>query len=213
MRPLNNKQLIGGKETPESSGEQSSEEEDRTMTGDMGGNQSLEKVGGKESVVRDCGVERDGVAQIQTVSPLIDFNINRSLCGIGEGDSYANDLGREVDTPRVTKTTGVSISKLSCCCECEKCFHKFDVLFGEIKSLSSKLEEQQPKRNIFPSYTRRSLYTPELRRRLVMNTKTKNARTKNKLKVNLYKPLAVVIEVFKAFISKKVEERKMYLSD
>ncbi|XP_060215621.1 uncharacterized protein LOC132642441 [Lycium barbarum] len=178
----------------------------------VGGDESLERAGGEESVVRDYGVDQR--VTTQTISPHMDFNNRRSFGGVGGGDSYAADLGMDVDTPGVTKTTGVNISKVSCCCECKKCCHKHNALLEALNSLSVKLENQQPKRNRFPSYVMRSPYTPELRRRLAINTKDKNGRTKNKLRVDLYKPLATEkIEAFKDFLSKKEEERRMYLSD
>ncbi|KAH0661320.1 hypothetical protein KY284_026251 [Solanum tuberosum] len=71
---------------------------------------------------------------------------------------------------------------------------------------------QQSKRTMYPSYARKSPYTPALKRRLAMNSKAKNT-MKSRLEVNLYKPLDVEKrEIFSVFISKKEEERKMYLN-
>ncbi|KAG5605548.1 hypothetical protein H5410_027040 [Solanum commersonii] len=81
---------------------------------------------------------------------------------------------------------------------------------GVIKT--TNLDGQQSKRTIYPSYARKSPYTPALKRRLAMNFKAKNA-MKSRLEMNLYKPLDVEKrEIFSVFISKKEEERKMYLN-
>ncbi|KAG5593382.1 hypothetical protein H5410_043896 [Solanum commersonii] len=59
---------------------------------------------------------------------------------------------------------------------------------GVIKT--TNLDGQQSKRTIYPSYVRKSPYTPALKRRLTMNFKAKNA-MKSRLEMNLYKPLDV----------------------
>ncbi|KAM3270559.1 hypothetical protein P3S67_028761 [Capsicum chacoense] len=53
----------------------------------VGDEQNLNRVVGKNSVVRNYGVERDNVGQIA-------FDICRSFGGVERGDSYTADLGR-----------------------------------------------------------------------------------------------------------------------
>ncbi|KAH0722867.1 hypothetical protein KY290_005523 [Solanum tuberosum] len=167
--------------------------------------EGLEITGGENSVARNYGVERDGDGQIA-------LDTCRSFGGVGRDESYLADLGRGEDTPGVIKTTNVNAFNSDCCCKCETCCDKYETLLNEVKSLSTKLDGQQSKRTIYPSYARKSLYTPALKRRLAMISKAKNA-MKSRLEVNLYKPLDVEKrEIFSVFISKKEEERKMYLN-
>ncbi|KAG5600376.1 hypothetical protein H5410_031746 [Solanum commersonii] len=167
--------------------------------------ESLEITGGENSVARNYGVERDGDGQIA-------LDTCKSFGGVGRDESYLADLGRGEDTPGVIKTTNVNAFNIDCCCKCETCCDKYETLLNEVKYLSTKLDGQQSKRTIYPSYARKSPYTPALKRRLVMNSKDKNA-MKSRLEVNLYKPLDVEKrEIFSVFISRKEEERKMYLN-
>ncbi|KAG5594643.1 hypothetical protein H5410_035875 [Solanum commersonii] len=167
--------------------------------------EGLEITGGENSVARNYGVERDGDDQIA-------LDTCKSFGGVGRDESYLADLGREEDTPGVIKITNVNAFTIDCCCKCETCCDKYETLLNEVKSLSTKLDGQKSKRTIYLSYARKSPYTPALKRRLVMNSKDKNA-MKSRLEVNLYKPLDVEKrEIFSVFISKKEEERKMYLN-
>ncbi|KAG5625952.1 hypothetical protein H5410_011170 [Solanum commersonii] len=165
----------------------------------------LEITGGENSVARNYGVERDGDGQIA-------LDTYKSFGGVGRDESYLADLGRGEDTPGVIKTTNVNAFNIDCCCKCETCCDIYETLLNEVKSLSTKLDGQQLKRTIYPSYARKSPYTPALKRRLAMNSKVKNAMN-SRFEVNLYKPLDVEKrEIFSVFISKKEEERKMYLN-
>ncbi|KAF3642399.1 putative pentatricopeptide repeat-containing protein-like [Capsicum annuum] len=132
-----------------------------------GGEENLERVGdekifyrvgGENSVVRNYGVEKDSVGHIA-------FDICRSFGGVERGDSYTVDLGGR-DTPCVTKTTNVNASNVDCCCKCQTCCGKYDVLLNEVKSLSTKLDGQQSKRTIYPSYAKKSPYTPALKKKI-----------------------------------------------
>ncbi|KAF3626126.1 putative pentatricopeptide repeat-containing protein-like [Capsicum annuum] len=132
-----------------------------------GGEENLERVGdekifyrvgGENSVVRNYGVEKDSVGHIA-------FDICRSFGGVERGDSYTADLGGR-DTPCVTKTTNVNASNVDCCCKCQTCCGKYDVLLNEVKSLSTKLDGQQSKRTIYPSYAKKSPYTPALKKKI-----------------------------------------------
>ncbi|KAH0752462.1 hypothetical protein KY290_005717 [Solanum tuberosum] len=130
--------------------------------------ESLEITGGENSVARNYGVERDGDGQIA-------LDTCRSFGGVGRDESYLADLGRGEDTPSVIKTTNVNAFNSDCCCKCETCCDKYETLLNEVKSLSTKLDGQQSKRTIYPSYARKSPYTPALKRRLAMISKAKNA--------------------------------------
>ncbi|KAG5584530.1 hypothetical protein H5410_044964 [Solanum commersonii] len=138
--------------------------------------EGLEITGGENSVARNYGVERDGDGQIA-------LDTCRSFSGVGRDESYLADLGRGEDTPSVIKTTNVNAFNIDCCCKCETCCDKYETLLNEVKSLSTKLDAQQSKRTIYPSYARKSLYTLALKRRLAMNSKAKNA-MKSRLEYN-----------------------------
>ncbi|KAH0683500.1 hypothetical protein KY289_021252 [Solanum tuberosum] len=130
--------------------------------------EGLEITGGENSVARNYGVERDGDGQIA-------LDTCRSFGGVGRDESYLADLGRGEDTPGVIKTTNVNAFNIDCCCKCETCCDKYETLLNEVKSLSTKLDGQQSKRTIYPSYARKSPYTHALKRKLAMNSKAKNA--------------------------------------
>ncbi|KAH0684742.1 hypothetical protein KY289_022494 [Solanum tuberosum] len=130
--------------------------------------EGLEITGGENSVARNYGVERDGDGQIA-------LDTCRYFGGVGRDESYLADLGRGEDTPGVIKTTNVNAFNIDCCCKCETCCDKYETLLNEVKSLSTKLDGQQSKRTIYPSYARKSPYTSALKRRLAMNSKAKNA--------------------------------------
>ncbi|KAG5629223.1 hypothetical protein H5410_000940 [Solanum commersonii] len=153
--------------------------------------EGLEITGGENSVAGNYGVERNGDGQIA-------LDTCRSFGGVGRDESYLVDLDRGEDTPSVIKITNVNAFNIDCCCKCETCYDKYETLLN--------------KRTIYPSYARKFPYTPALKRRLAMNSKAKNA-MKSRLEVNLYKPLDVEKrEIFSVFISKKEEERIMYLN-
>ncbi|KAH0715835.1 hypothetical protein KY284_008740 [Solanum tuberosum] len=135
--------------------------------------EGLEITGGENSVARNYGVERDGDGQIA-------LDTCRYFGGVGRDESYLADLGRGEDTPGVIKTTNVNAFNSDCCCKCETCCDKYETLLNEVKSLSTKLDGQQSKRTIYPSYARKSPYTPALKKRLAMISKAKNA-MKNRL--------------------------------
>ncbi|KAH0777271.1 hypothetical protein KY290_008682 [Solanum tuberosum] len=130
--------------------------------------EGLEITGGENSVARNYGVERDGDGQIA-------LDTCRSFGGVGRDESYLADLGRGEDTPGVIKTTNVNAFNSDCCYKCETCCDKYETLLNEVKSLSTKLDGQQSKRTIYPSYARKSPYTPALKKRLAMISKAKNA--------------------------------------
>ncbi|KAH0697705.1 hypothetical protein KY289_015187 [Solanum tuberosum] len=130
--------------------------------------EGLEITGGENSVARNYGVERDGDGQIA-------LDTCRSFGGVGRDESYLANLGRGEDTPGVIKTTNVNAFNIDCCCKCETCCDKYETILNEVKSLSTKLDGQQSKRTIYPSYARKSPYTPALKRRLAMISKAKNA--------------------------------------
>ncbi|KAG5589451.1 hypothetical protein H5410_039965 [Solanum commersonii] len=167
--------------------------------------EGLEITGRENSVAKNYGVEREGDGQIA-------LDTYKSFGGVGRDKSYLADLSSGEDTPGVIKTTNVNAFNIDCCCKYETCCDKYETLLNEVKSLSTKLDGQQLKKTIYPSYARKSPYTPALKKRLAMNSKAKNA-MKSRLEVNLYKPLDVEKrEIFSVFISKKEEERKMYLN-